>query len=258
MKIKKRYILTFFITVTILLLVGILSTRSSVEAFSFYRRRNSLGSKTGEPSYTAKTVTLITNVPVPTSIPQEIIAPTSTPSISITPIITVSPTAKNLPTPMPSLQKRILGITAAPKTTAIIPKPSIQSNSSITDTIVALVNKERAAKNLPALVKNQALTNSAQGFATHLAQYNFLSHTGKDGSTMVSRNTASGYTNYKWMGENVASGQSTADQVMNSWMNSQGHRENILSANAKEIGVGYAYNPNSTYKYFWVEEFGGR
>lgn len=83
------------------------------------------------------------------------------------------------------------------------------------------------------------------------AAHNHMDHTGSDGSTMQTRVEAEGF---QWtsLGENVASGQLTVDQVMQDWMNSPGHRANILG-DYKFFGGGLAYNNGKTY---WTQDFG--
>ena len=60
---------------------------------------------------------------------------------------------------------------------------------------------------------------------------------------------------YGYVGENIAAGQRNNTEVMNSWMASPGHRSNILSSNFKKVGVALCYDPNSSYKYYWVQLF---
>lgn len=55
--------------------------------------------------------------------------------------------------------------------------------------------------------------------------------------------------------ENIASGQGSPDEVMNSWMNSEGHRANILSSDFTQVGIACYYDPNTSYKYHWVQLF---
>jgi uncharacterized protein YkwD len=124
--------------------------------------------------------------------------------------------------------------------------------------VVQLINQQRAQRGLPALAVNTALTNAAQGHADDMARYNYFSHTGRNGSTMVTRVQAAGYTNWRYLSENIAAGYTTPEQVVNAWMNSSGHRANILSTSGKEIGVGKGYNAASTYKNYWVADFGAR
>ncbi|MFB7462650.1 CAP domain-containing protein [Streptomyces sp. NPDC056224] len=116
--------------------------------------------------------------------------------------------------------------------------------------VVALVNKERAKAGCSALTVNEKLTAAALNHSKDMAAHSNMSHTGSDGSNPGERITRAGYT---WMtyGENVAYGYSTPEQVMTGWMNSPGHKENILNCAFKEIGVGLA-QPNS----YWTQDFG--
>ncbi|WP_411102736.1 CAP domain-containing protein [Streptomyces sp. cmx-4-9] len=116
--------------------------------------------------------------------------------------------------------------------------------------VVALVNKERAAAGCSALTVNAKLTAAAQGHSQDMAAHANMSHTGSDGSDPGQRITRAGYT-WSTYGENVAYGYSSPEQVMTGWMNSPGHRQNILNCSFKEIGVGLA-QPNS----YWTQSFG--
>ncbi|KAL4128233.1 hypothetical protein PRIC2_007226 [Phytophthora ramorum] len=121
--------------------------------------------------------------------------------------------------------------------------------------LLAAVNKERAAQGLSSLCMSKKLQSSAQGHSNDMAVNNFMSHSGSDGSTMSQRITAAGF---KWtaIAENVAAGQKDVAAVMKSWMNSSGHKKNILSSTYKFFGCGYAYNAGSTYKHYWTQDFG--
>ncbi|OUD12521.1 hypothetical protein TPSD3_15635 [Thioflexithrix psekupsensis] len=77
-----------------------------------------------------------------------------------------------------------------------------------------------------------------------MATNNFMSHTGSNGSKFSDRIEQTGYQ-YSRAGENVAAGQTSPAEVMNSWMNSEGHRANILTPEFTELGVGYALNNNA-------------
>lgn len=76
-----------------------------------------------------------------------------------------------------------------------------------------------------------------------------ISHTGSDNSTLRVRVEKTGYRGFFALGENVAWGQQTPKKVLESWMNSPGHRKNILNPNYKEIGVGYVNG-------YWTQIFG--
>ena len=87
-----------------------------------------------------------------------------------------------------------------------------------------------------------------------MATNNYFSHTGSDGSTFDSRISATGYS-YRMAGENIAAGAATAEAVMELWMNSPGHRANILNCGYTQIGVGYAYNAGSDYGHYGTHVF---
>jgi uncharacterized protein YkwD len=136
--------------------------------------------------------------------------------------------------------------------------PAAAATPAEQERIVELTNQARAANGLPAVSANAALNASAEAYSLSMATLNFFSHTGLDGSTFSSRNEAAGYTGWSWMGENIAAGQQSADEVFQAWMNSPGHRANILNAQAREIGVGHADGPASTYRHYWTMELGAR
>jgi len=121
--------------------------------------------------------------------------------------------------------------------------------------VVGLVNQVRSRAGLTPLTVNPQLTQAAMGHAQDMAQNDFLSHTGSNGSTMQSRVEATGYS-WAALGENVAAGQPDPQSVMRSWMGSEGHRANILNPDFTEIGVGYQTNGNSTYTHYWAQVFG--
>jgi hypothetical protein len=110
----------------------------------------------------------------------------------------------------------------------------ISSNISITD-LLADTNKQRAQNGLPALVLNQELDNAAMAKAQYMYKYNFWAHNAPDGTTPWVFIRNAGYP-YVYAGENLARGYFTADDVVNAWMASPGHRENILSGNYHDIG----------------------
>jgi uncharacterized protein YkwD len=102
---------------------------------------------------------------------------------------------------------------------------------------------------------NQQLESAAMGHATDMAQKNYFSHTSKDGRTMENRIAAAGYTYNGFksyaVGENIAQGQLSIDEVMRGWFKSEGHCKNLMNHAFKEVGVAL----NDTY---WVQDFGGR
>src|SRR5713226_4782392 len=73
----------------------------------------------------------------------------------------------------------------------------------------------------------------------------FLSHTGPDGSTFEHRINAAGYSDWTAIGENIAAGQQSPQQVVDDWMNSPGHRANILDPSFRDVGIGIAVGPGT-------------
>ncbi|MFD6888197.1 CAP domain-containing protein [Streptomyces sp. NPDC059957] len=116
--------------------------------------------------------------------------------------------------------------------------------------VLALVNKERATVGCPALTVNEKLTKAAQDHSEDMAAHSNMSHTGSDGSDPGQRITRAGYQ-WSTYAENVAYGYPTAAQVMEGWMNSPGHKRNILDCDVKEIGIGLA-QPGQ----YWTQDFG--
>jgi hypothetical protein len=122
--------------------------------------------------------------------------------------------------------------------------------------VVLLVNQERATRKLPPLVLDDRLLEAAQGHALDMATHDFVSHTGSDGSSAGERIASAGYVGSGW-GENVAGGYATPAAVVNAWMNSSGHRANILNPNFEHIGVGWASQGGTTYGNYQAQTFGG-
>lgn len=115
--------------------------------------------------------------------------------------------------------------------------------------VLQLVNSERANAGLSPLSMDSNLCNMALVKAQDLINNNYFEHTSPTyGSPFDMMKKFQ--INYDAAGENIAKGQPTPEQVMNDWMNSEGHRANILSSSFKNIGIGY-------FKGAWVQEFTG-
>jgi len=104
--------------------------------------------------------------------------------------------------------------------------------------LLRLTNAERSKYGLSALTLNSQLGTAAQNHAVDMAQNSYFSHTGLNGSTPATRVTAAGYQ-YNYVGENIAAGNATPAETIAQWMNSEGHRANILNVNYTEIGFGH-------------------
>lgn len=124
--------------------------------------------------------------------------------------------------------------------------------------VIGLVNQERAKlANCPALNHNLQLAAAAEGHSLDMANQNYFSHTGSDGSSPSSRASAAGYP--LPVGENIAAGQATPQDVVNAWLSSPGHRANMLDCSYRSLGVGYVYDQNDTfgpYRHYWTQMFG--
>ena len=116
--------------------------------------------------------------------------------------------------------------------------------------VFRLVNAERASAGLPPYAWNAELALAAQRHAIDMVENDYFSHESLDGRSFVDRIEQAGYTASP-RGENIAAGQRTPEQVMDSWMASSGHRANILAEGSNEIGVGL-------HDFHWVQVFGQR
>jgi Ca2+-binding RTX toxin-like protein len=121
--------------------------------------------------------------------------------------------------------------------------------------VLELVNQERTQRGLRALTLSQELDTAADCYSQDMAVNNYFSHTGRDGSNPGDRIEREGYRGTTW-GENIAAGYDTPEAVVSGWMNSSGHRANILNANFTDMGLGYALNNGSQYGRYWTQVFG--
>jgi uncharacterized protein YkwD len=133
---------------------------------------------------------------------------------------------------------------AAPAPAAVTAAQAAQLNQ-----VFALTNQYRQQNGCRALIRNSYAEKAAQGHADWMNTTGTFSHTGANGSSFVDRMKAAGYANPG--GENIAYGQRDAQAVMTAWMNSPGHRANILNCTFTRIGLGVAGTRN-----YWVQDFG--
>lgn len=131
--------------------------------------------------------------------------------------------------------------------TATGDKSSIQAEE-----VLKIVNSERQKAGLQPLTLSEKLTSIANTKAKDMADKNYFDHTSPTyGSPFDMLHTFG--VSYKSAGENIAAGQQTAEQVMNDWMHSSGHRANILNSDYTELGVGYV--KGGSYGTEWVQLF---
>jgi len=113
--------------------------------------------------------------------------------------------------------------------------------------VFLLTNVERENRGIPPLQWSNLLGAAARAHTEDMVRNNFLSHTGSDRSNLGQRITRAGFT-WREAAENIAEGQRTPEEVINSWMNSPGHRANILNPTLTHIGVGFISNK-------WTQKF---
>ncbi|MEU6731112.1 CAP domain-containing protein [Nonomuraea wenchangensis] len=122
--------------------------------------------------------------------------------------------------------------------------------------VVRLVNAERAKAGCGPLTHDAQLRAAAFGHSDDMAKQNYFSHTSKDGRSFTDRIRAAGFTGGSAWAENIAFGQSSPASVMQSWMNSAGHKANILNCRFNLIGVGAAKNAQG--RIYWTQDFAAR
>ena len=124
-------------------------------------------------------------------------------------------------------------------------------NENFATEVLRLVNIERARVGAPPLRLASDLQTATAIRAREIVGY--FSHTRPNGTDCftVMRNRG------RICGENIAAGNSSASATVKQWMNSNGHRKNILNPNFRELGIGYAYEKRSTYQHYWVQLFRG-
>lgn len=132
------------------------------------------------------------------------------------------------------------------------PEPTTSYNREFADRVIELVNIERAKEGLKPLKKDDTLTGLSDIRAKEtVTLFEHKRPNGTKWSTILKENNVS-YTN---AGENIASGYSTPEDVVNAWMNSEGHRANIMSKTYEKIGVSCYIDNNSQDKYYWAQLF---
>ncbi len=143
--------------------------------------------------------------------------------------------------------------TQAPSTTN--PTNNNSSNASVSSyekQVVDLVNAERAKAGVAPLTLDSSISNVARTKSQDMATNNYFAHQSPTYGSAGNMLTKFGIKYTAW-GENIASGQKTPQQVVTAWMNSEGHRANILSSTYTKIGVGYATNSKGVP--YWTQMF---
>ena len=133
--------------------------------------------------------------------------------------------------------------------------PTVQISSdeaaSYEAEVVTLTNDQRVAHGCPALRDDPRLRAAAIAHSVDMRVRDYFAHNTPDGVTPWTRIEAQGYSDPS--AENIAMGQQTPQSVVDAWMNSPGHRANILNCSSKAIGVGVQFGPNGPW---WTQDFG--
>lgn len=158
-------------------------------------------------------------------------------------------TQPNQPT-KPSTPAPQEGNTTEPKQDTTQQTPS--SLHEFEQEVIRLVNVERQKAGLNALKTNLELSNVARIKSNDMKDKGYFSHTSPTYGSPFDMMKSFGIR-YSYAGENIAMGQRTPEEVMKGWMNSEGHRNNILNPNFTEIGVGYAVDKNG--RTYWTQMF---
>ena len=158
------------------------------------------------------------------------------------------------------------GSSSSPDTPSAPTRPPDPSATAFENEVLTLVNQHRAAgatcggtayPRVAALAMNANLRLAAQGHSQDMATNNYFSHTSLDGRTSVDRIRAAGYTGSSPLGENIAAGAGSPADVVNGWMGSTGHCQNIMNGSYRSSGVGYAIRAGSQLGSYWTQTFGG-
>lgn len=130
--------------------------------------------------------------------------------------------------------------------------PQLSDVKAIENKVAQLVNQERVKRGLKPLTYNWQLARVARYKSADMAAKNYFSHTSPTYGSPFKMMESFGIR-FAAGGENIAKGQRTPEEAMNAWMNSPGHRANILSNNFTQIGVGYARD--SSGRAYWTQMF---
>jgi uncharacterized protein YkwD len=154
-------------------------------------------------------------------------------------------TPSKKPEPTPSQQERE---PAKKETTAPV---EVSTEAAAEAEVLRLVNVERAKVGCSPVAANSALTELAETFSKAMADQGFFDHTDPSGATPWDRAAKAGITSLG--GENIARGQADAAAVMDAWMNSPGHKANILNCDFTTLGVGVQFGAGGPW---WTQDFG--
>lgn len=177
--------------------------------------------------------------PIPTPTPSSADSTLPTPASAA-----LAPAATGTPAPA-STPATTVAAASGSQTGSPTPTQAPFTSAELASQAVKIINDYRRSLNLAPLAEDQALATAAAAYAKLMADNNWWScgcdvHRGPDGSTPASRVAASGYAG-RFAGEALAGGQGSAQDAVNTWLNSPPHRAILLSATATDVGVGFYY-----------------
>ncbi|MFD3413970.1 sigma-70 family RNA polymerase sigma factor [Streptomyces cyaneofuscatus] len=227
---------------------------AAVHLYTDGEERDATTLSAGVPSDGATLPTTAAPSPTRTAPSPSASASSASPSASASP--SKSPSRKPKPKPSPTKSTR----PPAPSTAAPAPKPppppapAPAPPASEGGQVLQIVNTERAKEGCGPVTSNDLLATAAQRHSADMASRDYFSHTSPDGTDPGDRITAAGYR-WSTYGENIAKGQRTPADVMQAWMDSPGHRANILNCSFKEMGIGKVDSGGGP---VWTQKFGAR
>ena len=236
----------------------VLALCAVLPSISFADQGDDLGTRTAEPFLPTPSPETPLATPEPSSSAGDQI-----PLATMTPAYGAEPVSAERDTTPSSLQS----VTLAVQYKAFLPivmggaGTTNVSTQTFEDQVVELLNGERRQAGCAPLALAPELTSAAIEHSADMANHDFFAHTGSDGSSPWDRMDRAGYA---WLSaaENIAASASTPAEVVAMWMNSPGHRANILNCSLHDTGLGYVRLDDDTgsvnYHTYWTQVFGSR
>ncbi|GAB3284694.1 CAP domain-containing protein [Parasphingorhabdus pacifica] len=152
------------------------------------------------------------------------------------------------------LTSMLLASTLLPGTANAAPHEAHRA-PSLERQVLSMTNSARRWVGCPPLHLAPALNRAARAHSIEMAEEGYFDHISPDGSDPGGRALDAGYPS-NFVAENIAAGNGLAGRTFRQWMNSSGHRRNILDCTYTDLGVGHAFRPDSRYGHYWVQELG--
>ena len=162
-----------------------------------------------------------------------------------------TPLSPSTAQPTPSTDKPSTDKPSTDKPSTDKPSVSVTNTSTYEQQVIDLINEIRIKNGLSPLTENTALSRCAKAKSQDMHDKRYFSHQSPTYGSPFDMMKQFGIT-YRTAGENIAMGQTTPQAVVNAWMNSEGHRANILNASFTQIGMGYVADGH-----YWTQQFIG-